>query len=110
MEFGAGTVAIIFFVAVAVLGPRFGADSRDGRDWQPTGPRSGGRRSAARERAKRQVALWEAYLTAHHPWRERGPLQWREVDGEWMLEGDTPPLPPSGDPDELRVGPSRDGS
>ncbi|MCD0449503.1 hypothetical protein LO762_09905 [Actinocorallia sp. API 0066] len=26
---------VAFFVAAAVLGPRFGADSRDGRDWAP---------------------------------------------------------------------------
>ncbi|MDX6217087.1 MAG: hypothetical protein QOG99_2671 [Frankiales bacterium] len=26
---------VIFFLALAVLAPLFGADSRDGRDWQP---------------------------------------------------------------------------
>lgn len=26
---------LAFFAAVAVLGPLFGADSRDGRDWAP---------------------------------------------------------------------------
>jgi hypothetical protein len=26
---------VLFFVALAVLAPLFGADTRDGRDWQP---------------------------------------------------------------------------
>ncbi|ROO88176.1 hypothetical protein EDD29_5838 [Actinocorallia herbida] len=28
--------ALVFFAALAILGPRFGADSRDSRDWAPS--------------------------------------------------------------------------
>lgn len=129
MEFGAGTFAIVFLVVVAVLGPFFGADSRDGRDWRPTGPRPERKRTKrVRERVRRQVALWDAYLTANQPWREHGPMRWRDAGGTWVLDGDTPPdLPhddadpvPNGktdgtnddsdDTDGLRIGPHSDGS
>ncbi|MCF2527615.1 hypothetical protein [Yinghuangia soli] len=113
MESAVGFLCIGFLVALAVLGPFFGADSRDGRDWRPTGRRAAARTGRVRALAKRQVVLWDAYLTADQPWRERGPLRWRRAGGAWVLDGDTPPAAPAdrdGDPEGLRIGPPRDGS
>lgn len=95
MEYATAGLLIAFVVVVVVLGPLFGADSRDGRDWQPTGPRPERKRRGMAERARRQVALWDAYLTANQPWREQGPLRWRRIGDEWLLEGDTPPALPA---------------
>lgn len=107
MEYAATGLLIAFFAVAVVLGPLFGADSRDGRDWRPTGPRPERKRPGVVERARRQVALWDAYLTANQPWheaepphddaplRDQGPLRWRRVGGEWLLEGDTPPELPA---------------
>ncbi|WTW92756.1 hypothetical protein OG216_04890 [Streptomycetaceae bacterium NBC_01309] len=94
MEYATAGLLIAFVVVVVVLGPLFGADSRDGRDWQSTGPRPERKRRGMAERARRQVALWDAYLTANQPWREQGPLRWRRIGDEWLLEGDTPPALP----------------
>ncbi|GAA0956428.1 hypothetical protein [Actinocorallia libanotica] len=41
--------ALVFFTLLAVLGPRFGADSRDGRDWTAR-PRHGARRHVQRDK------------------------------------------------------------
>ncbi|MGW0658674.1 hypothetical protein [Streptodolium elevatio] len=96
MEYATAGLLIAFLVVVVVLGPLFGADSRDGRDWRPTGPRPERKRVGVVERARRQVALWDAYLAANQPWREEGPLRWRRIGDEWRLEGDTPPELPDG--------------
>ncbi|HVX47060.1 MAG TPA: hypothetical protein VHC49_24425 [Mycobacteriales bacterium] len=85
------TGILIFLAAVAVLtlGPRYGVDSRDGRDWQrgmwaPGPARRRHRLSddvrliARRIRAahRRQVDLHERYLERQRPWANRW-LHWR---------------------------------
>jgi hypothetical protein len=89
MEFGTAGFALVFLVAVAVLGPVLGADSRDGRDWRPTGPRT--TRTRLLDRTRRQIALWEAYLTSHQAWRAKGPLRWRKEGDTWVLDGEVAP-------------------
>lgn len=100
MEYVFAAMAALFFVALAVLGPLFGADSRDGRDWRPTGPtRTPGPRPPGRIRAfwRRQVRLWERVLTAHQPWRGQGdPLRWRRDGDRWILDGSTAPADDAG--------------
>lgn len=95
MEYVLAAIAALFFVALAVLGPLFGADSRDGRDWRPTGPTTPpAARRPARIRAfwQRQVRLWERVLTAHQPWRgQADPLHWRRDGDRWVLDGSTAP-------------------
>ncbi|GII61374.1 hypothetical protein Skr01_14590 [Sphaerisporangium krabiense] len=52
-------LVLAFIVAVAVLAPLFGADTRDGRDWKPRAvhaPRVTGRLSALRTRDSRVPA------------------------------------------------------
>ncbi len=44
---------IAFIVAVALLAPIFGADSRDGRDWRPSTPQARGERHALRHTSLR---------------------------------------------------------
>ncbi|MDI2129779.1 hypothetical protein [Yinghuangia seranimata] len=96
MEFGTASLLIAFIVAVAVLGPVLGADSRDGRDWRPTGPRTKGSvADRLRGRARRQAALWDAYLTDRQATRESGPLRWRKAGSEWVLDGATAPRTPA---------------
>lgn len=103
MGFGIVGLLVLFFVGAAVLGPRYGADTRDGRDWQPTAGRTTAKRGTVGAFARRQVRMWEAVLTAQQPWRGSEPLRWREQDGAWVLVGDTAPqLPPP------RVGFDRD--
>lgn len=98
MEYATAGLLIVFLLVVVVLGPLYGADSRDGRDWRPTGPRPQRKHRGVAERARRQVALWDAYLTANQPWREQGPLRWRRIGDQWLLEGDTPPALPGETP------------
>jgi len=46
-------IVLAFLVALALLGPRFGADSRDGLDWRPDRSpwlRDSGRRRNGREK------------------------------------------------------------
>lgn len=100
MEYVFAAMAALFFVALAVLGPLFGADSRDGRDWRPTGPtRRSALRPPRRIRAfwRRQVRLWERVLTAHQPWRgQDDPLRWRHDGDQWILDGSTAPADDTG--------------
>lgn len=51
-----------------------------------------------RERARRNADLWESFFDANQPWREHGPLRWREARGTWVLDGETPPEPPGAAP------------
>ncbi|UGQ13139.1 hypothetical protein LO772_05845 [Yinghuangia sp. ASG 101] len=44
-----------------------------------------------RDRARRNVRLWESFFDANQPWREHGPLRWREAHGTWVLDGETSP-------------------
>lgn len=46
-----------------------------------------------RELARRNVDLWESVLSANQPWRDHGPLRWREARGTWVLDGETSPEP-----------------
>lgn len=45
-------IVLAFLAALAILGPRYGADTRDGRDWSSASARRrNARRSGSRERA-----------------------------------------------------------
>ncbi len=117
----AGVLALL-----ALAAWRYGADSRDGRDWQqptrdsrPDRPtyrrahtpgadlasvrRGIGRLVAAVADAHRQqVTMWERYLELQRPW-ERDALRWVRTRRGWVLDGRVAPATPPVRPDETRV-------
>ncbi|WP_028927461.1 hypothetical protein [Pseudonocardia acaciae] len=114
-----GLVVVAILAVVAALAPRYGVDSRDGRDWSSAGSRAGGpgaRRTLGGDlRAlgawlarmwDAQERAWGACWRAHQPWRGDDPpaspeeeLHWREEGDGWRLRGRMlPPVPPAGEP------------
>lgn len=78
------------FLALALLAPRYGADSRDVhgaavRRHTVTGDLRRTLR-ALRRIHEDQVRAWEMFWQLQHPW-ESEPLRWTEVQGEWRLAG-----------------------
>lgn len=113
-----GLLVMVFLTALALAVPRYGMDSRDGRDWGGVARRTGSEeprlhtpledlrqlRGAVRRFARRTVGAWRAQehawgacWQAHQPWRgddlpaHHGELRWRQADGRWRLEGRTMP-------------------
>jgi hypothetical protein len=98
-------VMVLVLVVLAVLAPRFGVDTRDGRDWSSDGGRSVGRAPAARRTVgsdaraladlfrglgRRLAGAWDACRRAH---QSRG--------------GDDPPPRRIRDPDAYRCSEQR---
>jgi hypothetical protein len=110
---------VIAAAILALMGAtawRYGADSRDGRDWRidrPLGPDGPAYRRAhtlgadlasLRRRIGRlmagiadlhrdQVTMWEHYFAVGRPW-ERDLLRWVRTGRGWVLRGHVaPPLP-----------------
>lgn len=100
------TAGLIVTIALILLtGLRYGADSRDGRDWRRwdrSRLRTGytRRHSPLRDlrrlgRAIRSVheghtQAWECYLRAQRPWESRS-MRWSRGLGGWRLDGDKLP-------------------
>ncbi|HSA51458.1 MAG TPA: hypothetical protein VLH10_15300 [Yinghuangia sp.] len=82
METGTAFLLLAVLIAVVILGRLLGADARGSR-----------RRAWVRERARRQVALWDSFFAANQPWH--------------ATETDEPHG--TGDNDGLCIGRSRDG-
>ncbi len=114
----AGLLALL-----ALAAWRYGADTRDGRDWSSAGrgagPQAPGYRrahspgadvAAVRRRIGRlvaavadahreQVTMWERYIALQRPWH-KDRLRWVRTRRGWILEGRVaPPVTP----DETRV-------
>jgi hypothetical protein len=97
-------VLILLFAALAVAAVRWGADTRDGRDWQPledpagpppAGPR--GRVAAARQAVgdawADHVELQERMALLSRPWEEEY-LHWSGTGAQRRLHGSVPPPRP----------------
>lgn len=100
-------VLIALLAVLALSGLRYGADTRDGRDWRrgPQPRTSGYRRQhslpadlrrlarSIRDSYRAQNDLWERYFRAQRPWESRT-LRWTRDHRGWRLEGDTMPRRP----------------
>ncbi|WP_068921431.1 hypothetical protein [Planobispora rosea] len=58
---------LLALVALAVLVPLIGADTRDGRDWQPSEPDPFGDLRADRGLAPASAPIARGRVAAHHP-------------------------------------------
>jgi hypothetical protein len=119
-----GLIVLAFLLVLALLAPRFGVDSRDGKDWAGPHDNRGGRTRApratgggparlARSVRARVAYAWEQQRLAHEAlWRAQRPwlaetaerpgrqLCWRRGPGGhwrlvgWLLPSSTPPATP----------------
>jgi hypothetical protein len=115
-------VMALVLVVLAVLAPRYGVDTRDGRDWRSDGGRYVGQAPAVRRTVasdaraladllRRRIRVRDAYRCSEQrePRRSddvppgRDELHWRAEGGGWRLRGRTLPLaPPKGEPSAPR--------
>lgn len=107
-------ISLISLLALAVW--RYGADSRDGRDWQraadpavpgrapyrrahtpasdlaSVGRQIGRLASAIAEFHRAQIDLWERFHASQRPW-ETERLHWARTRRGWVLRGRVAPTP-----------------
>ena len=97
-------VLFLLFTALALAAARWGADSRDGRDWQPVEDPAGaprvdreGRVAAVRRSVGRawtdHVELQERFELLNRPWEETF-LHWSGEGQDRQLHGSVPPPRP----------------
>jgi hypothetical protein len=94
-------VLLLLFTALALAAVRWGADSRDGRDWQPledpAGPPPAPRSSPVRAARRTLANAWaeheelqERMALLNRPWEETF-LHWSGEGPDRQLHGSVPP-------------------